>query len=501
MKRNLVLVNPPQRGLLNGFAGGLIDLANFVAARAPGVEVSILDLALASSENLLHEARSAVDGAGPGTIVGIAATTASYRASLDVARAVKIISPEAMVVLGGHHASPQHDVVLRHHPDIVDAIVCGEGERALLALAQGHRSEEVSGCSTHCRGVTRLNPSGALLSSEELDSLPLTFDGFSSHSARGKFDHTTYVSARGCPLRCAFCAVAGEPIRAKSICRVIADLRQLVTQGGHSRITIEDNFFAQNRARVLRLCTAIAQLQTELEEPFTWDCQTRVESMRSPEVRKAFAEAGCEAVYLGVESLVEEELEYLGKTPQPKRYVEMTFDVCARILDQPYGCYLNLQVALAGEDDRLRAARLQRLIQLGRLAAARRRTITVFPQLAVIYPGTRHFWHAFENGQFGPRGRDVFESFSEWEAEKVPILRFLGENFAHGVGGIPLGLLDEERLRTQGEYRLTDESVGKLRDHLAALERIEGIRIFKYGAYLVRSFREATVVCKRKVPQ
>jgi hypothetical protein len=43
VKRNLLLVNPPKSGLLNGFANGLIDLANFVAARLPELEISIVD--------------------------------------------------------------------------------------------------------------------------------------------------------------------------------------------------------------------------------------------------------------------------------------------------------------------------------------------------------------------------------------------------------------------------------------------------------------------------
>jgi hypothetical protein len=490
MKRDLLLVHPPQRGLLNGFASGLIDLANFVAARAPEIGVRVIDLALTPRADLVREARSAMRDTGPAPIVGITTTTASYRASLDTARAFKAVAPEAIVVLGGHHASPQHDVILRRHAAIIDVVVRGEGENALLDLARGRRPADVPGCSTHNLGVLHVNPPGPLLSRDELDSLPVTFNGSSFRSAPGKFDHATYVSARGCPLRCAFCAVAGETIRAKSIRRVVADLRQLVTACGYSSIAIEDNFFAQNRARVLELCAAIAHLQSELDEPFAWDCQTRVESMHSRDVQRAFAEAGCEAVYLGIESFLEEELEYLGKTPRPQRYVEMTFEVCAQLLEQTYDCYMNLQVALPGEDHRRQAARIERLTRLGRLAATRGRTITVFPQLAVIYPGTQHFWKAFEHGAFGPHGSEVFESFSEWEAHEEPIRRFLGENFAHGVGGIPLGLLDHERLRRRGEYVLADDSVGRLRDHLRALDQIEGVRVFKYGTHLAQMTAE-----------
>src|SRR5207244_1965041 len=146
-----------------------------------------------------------------------------------------------------------------------------------------------------------------LLSRSELDALPVTFRKSSFLSAPGKFDHATYVSARGCPLRCAFCSVAGAPIRSKSVGRTIEDLRYLVDICGYRKIAIEDNFFAQNKERVVNLCAGIAALQHELHRPFAWDCQTRIESVHSPEVRAAFARAHCEGIYLGIESLIEQE--------------------------------------------------------------------------------------------------------------------------------------------------------------------------------------------------
>lgn len=165
----------------------------------------------------------ALDVVRPAPVVGITTTTASYRSALATARAFKAVAPDALVVLGGHHASPQHDVILRHHADIVDAVVRGEGEHPLLAIARGLHPERCSAAvQPRLRRCSRINPPGALLSLEELDSLPVGFRSNASlRSAPGKFDHSTYVSARGCPLRCAFCAVAGQPIRAKSIDRVI----------------------------------------------------------------------------------------------------------------------------------------------------------------------------------------------------------------------------------------------------------------------------------------
>lgn len=484
MKRNLLLVHPPQRGLMNGFANGLVDLANYVSSQALAARVSILDLALTPSDELAGAASTALDSLGPHPVIGITTTTASYQAALEVARTFKSLSPNSLIILGGHHASPEYETILRHHHTFVDAVICGEGERPLAALVRGDAPSDVAGCAVWLGDRVQANPPGPVLSPEELDTLPVTFQGFPFNSAPGKFDHATYLSARGCPLGCAFCAVAGQAIRAKSVPRVIEDLRQLVTEYGYRRIAIEDNFFAQSPARVRELCEAIARLQAELAEPFTWDCQTRVESMRSPETRDAFARANCEAVYLGVESLIEEELLFLGKTPQPDRYLGWTTEVCEAILAQPYECYINLQVGLPGEDPPRRALRLERLSELGRMAARNHRQITVFPMLHVIYPGTRHCQEALAAGQFGAFGRDIFEAFTAWEAHEEPILRFLGENFAHGVGGIPMGIMDPEAMR-DGQLRIRDDAVHELRAHLDAVAALDGIHLFKYGAYLV----------------
>ena len=94
VKRNLLLVNPPKSGLLNGFANGLIDLANFVAARLPELEISIVDLALTPPDKLAEEVRSALGRSNTAPIIGITTTTASYHASLQTARAFKAVAPD-----------------------------------------------------------------------------------------------------------------------------------------------------------------------------------------------------------------------------------------------------------------------------------------------------------------------------------------------------------------------------------------------------------------------
>jgi radical SAM superfamily enzyme YgiQ (UPF0313 family) len=488
--RRLILVQPPQRGLLNGFAHGLIDLANFTADRLPSARISILDLSTTSSEAVVDTVRATLASErGAHNLIGITTTTASYRSSLAVARIFKALDSDCLVVMGGHHASPQHDVILNRHGDSVDVVARGEGERALLNLMDtDHSLADIPGISYLTQGQLKVNTATPrLLSTEELNSLRVEYQGQTYQASPGKFDHVTYVSARGCPLHCSFCAVAGETIRAKSIDRVIQDLSYLAVDKGYQRIAIEDNFFAQAKKRTLALCSEIARLRQDADCGFTWDCQTRVESVKDDEMIRALEYAGCEAVYLGVEALTPAELLFLGKTSQPEHYLEILVNlVVPKLLDSTVDCYINIQVGLPGETSAARQERFARLSEIGAKAAAKGRKITVFPQLHVIYPGTSHFWKAVEQVHFGSYGAEVFEAFTEWEQENNPIFRFLGENFAHGIGGIPRGILEEGWLR-RGSFEVSETSIDELRSHLSELATIDGIHMFKYGDYLTSS--------------
>lgn len=487
-RQNLILVHPPQAGLLEGFSAGLISLANYITQTVPAVEVTLLDLGLTPLNRLLEEVRNALRGQSEPLWVGISTTTATYQSALAVARAVRQLNPGARIVFGGHHAAPQDDVVLRRHRHLIDVVVRGEGEIALAQLLQ-HPCDWA-----RVPGITYWGDDDRLirtqlpvpLSPEELDRLPVTFRGNGIRSAPGKFDHVTYVSARGCPLGCHFCAVANQSIRAKSVGVVLRDLHDLVRGHGFRSIAIEDNFFAQNRRRTLELCEAIERSGLK----FGWDCQTRVESC-SPDVIHALRRANCEAVYLGVESLNPNQLLYLGKTRAPERYLEqLRSAVVPNLLRAGVDCYINIQLGIPGELPHEREQMLAQLAYLGRIANAAGRSITIFPQLHVVYPGTHHFATAVAEHRFGAHSSEIFEPFTEWEAEQEPVLTWLGYHFAHGTGGIPEGILRDSHL-LRGSFEVEANAVCNVTTALSAMDEIEGIRVFRYTAFLAEEASES----------
>jgi len=480
---------PPQQGLLNGFATGLISLANFVEARMPEVCPVILDLSVHSFDSanmeLIHSLESDPKKA---VFIGITTTTASYQSALKIAHCVKQAAPWAVVVLGGHHASADPEIVLRSHPSLVDFIIVGEGERPLCSLIHHYPSlETVPGLCYLDEGDRFIRTSATtLLSQDELDSVPITYGDNGLIGTPGKFDHATYVSARGCPLDCAFCAVGNESIRAKSIRAVVRDIEVLLDIG-FSRIAIEDNFFAHSPSRTREICEALAKVKQDRKGAFAWDCQTRVESLARKDTIGLMVKAGCEAVYIGVESLNPEQLAYLNKARNPSRYLAtLTQVVIPALLNTDIECYMNLQFGLPGETDDHERTTRDTLTSLGRLADAHGKTITIFPQLHVVYPGTIHFQQGVSQGRFPI---DIFEMFTNWEFRQDPVLYWLGEHFAHGTGGIPEGILKPEILRN-GNFDDKDEVVDinaifRISATLRAIDRIKGIRTFNYGDYIV----------------
>lgn len=479
----LLLIMPPQGGLLNGFAAGLIALANYVRAELPHVEAAILDLSKTPTDDAKEAVTAACHpGKSQNIFVGITTTTASYQAGLAMAQAARDAAPNAVILFGGSHASGDPEVVLRHHEDLVDLVVIGEGERALCELIQCYpERERIHGAAFLRDGEYRANPRPVPLSPAELDAIPLTYKDNGLIGTPGKFGHVTYVSARGCPLPCAFCAVGNAAIRAKSVDAVTRDIEQLLDMG-FSSIAIEDNFFAHSSSRTRALCLALKDLRQRRGSTFTWDCQTRVESLVRPGTIQLMAEAGCEAVYVGVESFHPEHLLYLKKTPHPATYLAQLNDVIVPSLCAAgIACYMNLQLGLPHETVDHERHTLAVLTALGQQAQRHGTSVTIFPQLHVVYPGTLHCKQGVDAGRFPA---DVFETFTKWESEHAPILFWLGEHFAHGTGGIPLGILKPDQLR-RGEYEVDTDAVLHISGALGAIAGVPGVKVFHYGNHIV----------------
>lgn len=479
-QKRLLLIIPPQKGLLKGFATGIVSLAEYLALKQNDIntDIEILDYSICSPDEV--KMHSLDYGKDQNLIVGITTTTASYQSALYVAKNFKRSNAGCTVIFGGHHASADPENILRNHPGIVDYIITGEGEIALYEFMRDFpKIDNISNLVYLKDQKVIKNKIAPFLSEDDLNLISMSYKETELYGHLGKFETITYVSARGCPLKCSFCAVANQKMRAKSTHKVKEDIFKLVKRG-FDTIAIEDNFFAHSPTRTFELCNELESLQKEIT-PFKWDCQTRVESLKNPDIIKVMEKAGCYAVYLGVEALNQEHLIYLGKAKNPDRYLELLFEtVIPNMLTSNVGCYINLQLGIPGSNGSHHRQTMEALRKIGAMAKRENKSITVFPMLHVVYPGTKHY---YDGVYYKTYTSDVFEYFTKWEATQTNLYGWLGENFAHGTGGIPQGILNAERLK-ENIFEILPDKILEIQNQLSEIKRIAGIKVFEYKPFI-----------------
>src|SRR4030067_112553 len=104
----------------------------FVAAalEKDGFKVEMLDNYLLNKS--INDVKQTVKRLSP-EIVGIGCSSNTYQRCVETAKAVKEVLPSCKVVVGGWHPSCMPETMLKH-PEI-DYVVMGEGERAMVNLA------------------------------------------------------------------------------------------------------------------------------------------------------------------------------------------------------------------------------------------------------------------------------------------------------------------------------------------------------------------------------
>lgn len=437
----LYLIAPRKDGLLEGNPSSLLQLGIWVT-RNSDFSVEII-----SDPNQIVETD---------VLVGISVTTSTYQTGLAIARTLKQNSPAIKTILGGYHTKGQSQFIAQH-PEI-DFIVEGQGETGLVQLLKEQKDKIVF---------------GAPLTSEELDSVSIAdlfkFNPNYFQTLR-QFGRMNYLSTRGCPYACSFCASSGK-LSTKSTETVVNDLETLAKMK-FNQISIQDNYFGYSPQRIRAICNQILERRINLD----WDCQTRVESLQDESLLRLMSKAGCSAAYLGTENFHSEVLKRMNKTKTPEDYLSMTSTAVKNLLVAGIKPYLNLQVGLSYETAEIRQTNLDTLRALGRIAQEHQTVIEIFPHLNVVYPGTPDFYALVNSGV----PEDIFETFTDWEEENGQAIKDLlrRNHFIHGAGGIPLGILNFEKLKER-KLELVESRVKVVGDYMDQIRTIAGIKIYQ----------------------
>ncbi len=132
-----------------------------------------------------------------------------------------------------------------------------------------------------------------------------------------RYSHLSFITSRGCPMKCAYCFMPQNPYRIRSPENVVLEVEEAVAEYGLTQVSFVDDNFTFNRERTIELCEQL----TGLENPISFNCQIYPKSL-DEDVVSALKKAGCRYAFIGVESGSERIRQSVGKNISDEEYGE-----------------------------------------------------------------------------------------------------------------------------------------------------------------------------------
>ena len=243
-------------------------------------------------------------------LVGFSATTSGFMEAVEIASYIRSKRPEIKIAFGNVHVSSLGAPILEHFPEI-DYLVIGEGEGAMLNLADGKPLKEIGNLiyrdeSEKGGGKICINPRRDRIL--DLDELP-----FPAYEKLAGFPHgyhlplfayekrygATMITSRGCPYTCSFCdrTVFERLYKTNSAQYTYDHMKYLRDNFGVYHINMYDDLFTAKKQRVMDLC----QLLIDKPLGVQWNCAIRT-GHTSDEMLAKLKQAGALMVSMGIES-------------------------------------------------------------------------------------------------------------------------------------------------------------------------------------------------------
>jgi len=214
--------------------------------------------------NSRDDVEKVAEEAGETEIVGLSVCFQSRAQEfLGVARRIKQLHPEKLIVAGGHYASCAAQELLEHHPEL-DIIVIHEGEQTLLEIVRAAANlkdclPKITGIAYREDGQVQFTPKRRTL--DDLDTLPFPERAGRIHAIAG-VPTSFLMGSRGCYENCAYCCITtlhnlapGKKFRQRSVELIADEMAELYRERGTRQFVFHDDNFlvpsvAHNQARI-----------------------------------------------------------------------------------------------------------------------------------------------------------------------------------------------------------------------------------------------------------
>ena len=290
--------------------------------------------------NSADDVEAVAEQAGEAEIVGLSVCFQSRAQEfLVLARRIKQLYPEKLIVAGGHYASCAAEALLEHHPEL-DIIVIHEGEQTLaeiLAATANLKDDlpKITGIAYREDGQVRLAPKRRTL--DDLDTLPFPERAGRIHTIAG-VPTSFLMGSRGCYENCAYCCITtlhnlapGKKFRQRSVELIADEMVELYRERGSRQFVFHDDNF---------LVPAVAHNQTRIEG---FDRAFKSRGMddiallikcrpadANRDVLGRLKEMGLVRIFMGIESATEAGLETLDRHQTVGQSIR-ALDICGEL--------------------------------------------------------------------------------------------------------------------------------------------------------------------------
>ena len=285
--------------------------------RLLGVETRIFDCTFETFEDV----QSKLIAYGP-DIVGIYTMVTLSRNTFRIAEMVRARLPDTLLVSGGPLPTlyPEHfcnvfEVVFRGEVDLSFPRFCKD-YLDLRETPHGLKKlhlENYDGLFIRQSGLQVENPI-VHYPEPQLESFPLPYRGDFDHSAyqavwsgQDGSKTTSILITLGCPFCCDFCSrpVFGRLFRRRNLDRVMEEIDQ-IRQLGYDHLWIADDNFTLDLAYLREFCRRMTG------QKMGWSCLSRVSKI-DDQITQMMKAAGCQRVYLGLETGNDQTLKLMKK--------------------------------------------------------------------------------------------------------------------------------------------------------------------------------------------
>lgn len=327
-------------------------------------------------------------------IIGFSTYAWNFNYSLELARNIKNLKPQTLIIFGGPHIPDQAESLLRKNP-FIDVVSHGEGEKIFLNLLErfpGNHWEDVPGISyLDQKGQFHSHPRPDRI--QNLDEIPSPYllNLFAPLLKQNAGTHWIglWETNRGCPFSCSYCDW-GAAIAAK------------VTRFGLERLKLEAEWFGKNGIQLVYCCDAnygmlkrdieitdtIVEVSQKYHKPLKFYIQNAKNvTERAYQIQKKISQAGLnQAVTLSLQTVTPQVLSNI----QRENISHQSYhDLQQRFRADGIDTYTDMLIGLPGETFESFLKGLEQVILEGQYHLIRFYNVSLLPNAEMAKPEYR----------------------------------------------------------------------------------------------------------------